>query len=225
MAFKRFYSRAKKYYYKRGRASRSTRNITTSRSFKASAANMTQNGKFNVSTKFVVTVSIPAGSADVMADVDVPNYLVLSDMHRALSNVFDQYRVEKCGLKFNLLLNQTTSNIGHLCFFTAVDRTGFAAGATVQSIRTYGSYKESVWALNGDTNPPHVVNLGQADMVSRIEYFDSKSKAVFPKVKLGLSLGETQTAAKTFSVTCEIDAQVRYRGVRLDNTGVLARVI
>ena len=215
----------RKYYYKRAK-SRSTKAISTSKSFKASAANMTQNGKFNVSTKFVKTLNLAIGDANTFDPVDIANELVLADMHRQLSNVFDQYRVEKCTLKFNLLINSANINtgIGHITFFTACDRSGFAANASVGSIRTYGSYKETTWSMNGDTNPAHYVNIGQADLVSKSEYYDSKKKAAFPQVVVGIDLGEAVVAPKALTVTCEVDAQVRYRGVRLDTTGVLARV-
>lgn len=227
MAYKRRYYAGRKTYYKRAKASRSTRAISTSRSFKASAANMTQNGKFNVSTKFVKTIEFSIGDSSKFEKLDIPNYLVLSDMHRALSNVFDQYRVEKCTLKFNLLLNNPTlqgTDIAHITFFTACDRSGFAANATVGSLRTYGSYKETTWSTNGDTNPSHFVNIGQADLVSKSEYYDSKNRASFPQVVAGLDLGQAVIAAKAITITCEVDAQIRYRGVRLDTTGVLARV-
>lgn len=215
----------RKYYYKRAK-SRSTKAITTSRAFKASAANMTQNGKFNVSTKFIKTLNFANGDSAVMEKLDIANYVVLADMHRQLSNVFDQYRVEKCTLKFNLLINSSNLNagVGHVAFFTACDRSGFATNASVSSMRTYGSYKESTWSANGDTNPPHYVNIGQADLVSKSEYYDSKKKAAFPEVVAGIDLGEAVTQAKAITITCEVDAQIRYRGVRLDTTGVLARV-
>ena len=213
------------YYRRRARYNRSVKAINTSRAFKASAANMTQNGKFNVSTKFIKTIDIEAGTQYGMIDCDIPNEIVQADMHKALSNVFDQYRVEKCTLKFNLLLNSTfTSGTPHISFFTAVDRTGFAANATVPSIRTYGSYKETTWSLTGDSNAPHVISLGQADMVSRSEFYDTKNRAKFPQLKVGFDVAEVQLSAKAFTITCEIDAQIRYRGVRLDTTGVLARI-
>lgn len=226
MAYYRRKYRGRKFYYKRARASRSTKAISTSRSFKASAANMTQNGKFNISTKFTKTIQIAATTSSAFEKLDIPNYLVQSDMHKALSNVFDQYRVEKATLKFNLLLNSAnmSTDVGHLTFFTACDRTGFAANATVASIRTYGSYKETTWSTNGDSNAPHYVSIGQADLVSKSEYYDSKNRATFPTIVAGLDLGAAVTAQKTITVTCEVDAQVRYRGVRLDTTGVLARI-
>lgn len=215
------------YYRRRARYNRSVKAITSSRAFKASAANMTQNGKFNISQKFTQTINIASGSPYGMEDCNIPNQIVLSDMHKALSNVFDQYRIEKCTLKFNLLLNNplnTQNSIAHISFFTAVDRTGFAVNATVPSIRTYGSYKETTWSINGDSNVPHVISLGQADMVSRSEFYDTKNRAKFPQLKIGFDLAEAQETAKALTITCEIDAQVRYRGVRLDTTGVLARV-
>lgn len=222
MAYKRRYYAGRKTYYKRARYSRSSRAISTSRAFKASAANMTQNGKFNISNKFVKTIPINLAENSNFEKLDIPLYIVLSDMHKALSNVFDQYRVEKCTLKFNLISNSAspTDNVSHIAFFTACDRSGFAAAATVQSLRTYGSYKETTWTTNGDTNPAHIISIGQADLVSKSEYFDTKDKAAFPQVVAGFDLGEAVTQNKAFTFTCEVDAVIRYRGVRLDATGV-----
>lgn len=213
----------RKYYKKR---SRSVKAVTTSRAFKASAANMTQNGRFNISVKDFKTVQIAINTNSAMVDYDIGNILVQAPMHDQLSKVFDQYKIEKMTLKFNLVVNNpvdTAENISHVCFFTAIDRTGFAANATPYSIRTYGSYKESTWSTNGDTNPPHYVTIGQADLVSKSEYYDTKHIAAFPKMKIGFDAIQTLSAGKTFTVTCEIDACVRYRGVRLDTSGVYCR--
>lgn len=216
----------RKYYYKRAKA-KSVKAITTSRAFKASASNMTQNGKFSISAKFMIPIDVAQQQSSGVVDVDVPNQILISDMHKQLSNVFDQYRVEKCTLKFNLMANPSQAgetSVVHCAFFTAIDRTGFAPGVGVQQLRTYGSYKETTWSLNGDTNPPHFVSLGQADMVSRSTYYNTKHAAEFPKVKCGIDLTTQAAQNVQFKCTVEVDAQVRYRGVRLDTTGVLARI-
>lgn len=227
MAYKRRYYAGRKTYYKRARYSRSSRAISTSRAFRASAANMTQNGKFNISKKFWQTINILINDADAKAILDLPNEIITSEMHAALSNVFDQYRIEKMTLKFNLLINQpvpdpdeNTHNVSHVAFFTCVDRSGFATNPSVSSLRTYGSYKETTWSTDGDTNTPHIITIGQADLVSKSEYYDTKQKCAFPQVCVGFDLGQVVTAQIPLTFTCEIDAQIRYRGVRLDTTGV-----
>lgn len=216
----------RKTYYNRARRSRSLRAISTSRSFKASAENMTQNGKFNISNKFTQTINVELGDSYAFSEVDVPNFIVLADMHKALSNCFDQYRVEKCTLKFNLLINNPVSgtDVHHVAFFTCNDRTGFAYHPTIASIRSYGSFKETVWSMSGDSNPPHIVKLGQADLAGKCEYYDTKNRASFPQIVAGFDFGQAVDSATALTFTCEIDAQIRYRGVRTDSTGVLARV-
>lgn len=212
--------------YNRRKSSRSSRAVSFSRAFRASAANMTQNGKFNISTKFNEPIKLVLGESYAFKEIDIPNYIVLARMHRALSNVFDQYKIEKVTLKFNLLTNSDpiANDVSHVAFFTCSDRTGFASNVNISSLRSYGSYNETVWSVNGKSNPPHFVKLGQADLAGKCEYYDTKNRASFPKVVAGFDLGQAVTTAKTLTFTCEVDAQIRYRGIRCDNTGVLARI-
>lgn len=230
MAYRRrFYSKPKRYYYRRGKTSRSVKAITTSRAFKASAQNMTQNAKFNVNKKFVKDINIAQSASDGLVKIDLKNELASSDMHRYLSNVFDQYKVEKATLKCNLLIgpNQIVQNkSSYLNFFSCVDRSGFAAGVNLTSLRTYGSYKETTWSMDGSTNVPHYVQIGQSDLVSRSEYYDTKAAASFPEVYVGVDIGAIQQTGGpiVYTITFELDCQVRYRGVRLDTSGVLVRI-
>lgn len=233
MAYKRrFYSRPRRYYYKRAKTSRSVRAVTTSRAFKASAQNMTQNAKFNVNKKFTKDIQVSQLASDGSIKLDLANELASSDMHRYLSNVFDQYKVEKATLKCQLLIGPNLNNAGndgkaqYLNFFSCVDRSGFAAGVTLTSLRTYGSFKETTWSMDGSSNVPHFISIGQTDLVSRSEYYDTKNRASFPEIYVGVDLGQAQNtgAAVNYTITCELDAQVRYRGVRLDTSGVLVRI-
>lgn len=220
-------------YYRRRYKNRSVKAITTTRNFKASSANMTQNGRFNINVRGTVTLNVPNNNTSVFTSLDVANAIKSSPMHAALANVFDQYRIEKMTVRFRPLasanVNLPSTREGaslvvgasaYETFFTAVDRTGFREGQTLDMLRTYSSYKESVWPTNGDTAGPHYVAIGQADVVSRSTYYDSKNKAAFPSIAYGVDVGATNVTGGNlpFSFTYEIDAQVRYRGVRLDTT-------
>lgn len=237
MAFGRYYryGYGRRYGYRR-RTSRSVKAITTSRAYKASASNMTQNGRFNVNVKIEKTINIANGAKSVADTINIADYIKNSDMHKALSNVFDQYRIEKATIRFrplvtsNINLQPRTTEGGVLIpvnnsyqtFFTCIDRTGFNNGQTLDSYRTYSSYKETVWPVNGDSANAHVVSLGQADVVSRSSYYDSKQAASFPRIAYGVDIGATNATGGTipYSYSIEIDAQIRYRGVRLDTTAV-----
>ena len=81
--------------------------LTPSRAFKRSAANMTQNGLFNVNCVVPVVLN-PAsmlvnGAASnymgAFSVLDVPGTIYTSAMHSALKKVFDQYRIEKVTVK------------------------------------------------------------------------------------------------------------------------------
>ena len=231
MAYKRrFYARPKRYYYKRAKTSRSVRAVTTSRAFKASAQNMTQNAKFNVNKKFTRDIDVASGANNGIVKLDLANELASSDMHRYLSNVFDQYKVEKATLKCQLLMGPNLNNSGndgiskYLNFFSCVDRSGFASGVSLTSLRTYGSFKETTWSMDGSSNVPHFISIGQTDLVSRSEYYDTKQRATFPEICVGVDVGQIVSGQKAFTITYELDCQVRYRGVRLDTSGVLVRV-
>ena len=228
MAYKRRSYAGRKTYYKRGKMSRSVRAITTSRAFKASAMNMTQNGKFNVNVR--TTIGLSWGGSELTPvqfafnDLDIPALLAASDMHRQLSNVFDQYKIEKATVKIlpNIGPAAPTNATSYISFFSVVDRTGFNS-PTIDQLRSYGSYKETNWSWN-DSPAPHMVYIGQSDVVSKSTYYDTKSTAVFPKVKVGGDLGASQTTSLAWTFSVEIDAQVRYRGVRLDTSSVSTRL-
>ena len=228
MAYKRRYYAGRKTYYKRGKMSRSVRAITTSRSFKASAQNMTQNGKFNINVRTTVGL-IWAGSSGspvqfAFNDIDVPALLAASPMHLQLSNVFDQYKIEKATIKIlpNIGPAAPSNVTSFISFFSVVDRTGFN-NPTIDQLRSYGSYKETNWSWT-DSPVPHLVYIGQSDVVSKSTYYDSKVTAVFPKIKVGGDLGASQTSSVGWTFSVEIDAQVRYRGVRLDTSQVSTRL-
>lgn len=220
--YKNYYKFYPKRYFKS-----SVGKITQSRNFKASAANMTQNGVFSINVRTPQTLNIEANSPNTWEQLDVPALINSSAMHRQLSNVFDQYRIEKVTIRFKPISTVNTSQgatVSFLNFFTVVDRSGLSTGLTVDDLRTYASYKETVWSMTGDTPRPHIMNLGQADMVSRTEYYDSKKLAGFPTVAFGCDVGQSVSAATAYTFTVEIDAQIRYRGVRLDTSNVSTRI-
>lgn len=90
---RRYYRRMYRRYYRRKYGSYAKTRMT--RNFKSSALNMTQGGTFNVS------VNIPKHLALTKTDntayghepLNIPAIITGSDMHKYLSNVFDQYRV------------------------------------------------------------------------------------------------------------------------------------
>ena len=197
------FPRYKNYYrYPKRYTKSSVAKITQSRNFKASAANMTQNGLFSISARSPLSLQVAANNNATWQVLDIPAAISGSDMHRQLSNVFDQYRIEKLTIRIKPVITYDNTGVGqfssYLAFFSVVDRSGFSNSTTIAQLRTYSSYKETSWATNGgDTPRAHVINIGQADLVSRTEYYDSKSTAKFPQVCVGYDIGQTTTQGVT----------------------------
>ena len=212
---RRFWRRYYRRYY-RGKYS-SYGKTKLSKNFKASANNMTQGGTFNISVRFEDNVALSSQQAKWKA-IDVAGKIATSDMHTYLSNVFDQYRIEKLIIRIKPV-GETGAGITVPCIlFTAMDRTSFNANITVDQIRTYGSYKETMVSGSKDISPTHYVNIGQSNLVEWTTYTDTKNKASFPSLIWGLNYAAN--VSNTSYVSIEIDAMIRYRGVRLDTAAV-----
>lgn len=237
MAWGRFYKYGYGKRYGYGAKKRSVKAITQSRSFKASAANMTQNGVFNISVRDVISLEVATATSTKISLFDVASKIASADMHTQLSNVFDEYKIEKVSLKLSpsghtTLDLQDGYTASYIEFFTCIDRTGFATipvqqqqntDLTVEKVRTYQSFKSINWPTNGDTASKMYVNVGQSDIVNKSKYYDTKGKAVIPQLVAGVSLPANVVTQNTiFNFNIEIDAQVRYRGVRYDNRTVNA---
>ena len=219
---RRFWRRYYRRYY-RGRYS-SYGKTRLSRNFKASANNMTQGGTFNISVHDTDTVVVAANSNFGFKAVNLPAKISGSEMHRYLSNVFDQYRVEKLNIKIRPLGDSIASLGNPGILFTCVDRTGFAAGATLSTIKTYGSYRETMVSGSKDVSPTHYVNIGASNLIEYTTYTDTKRTVSFPNFIWGFYFGGNVSNNTTIAVSIEVDAQVRYRGVRLDTGDVSTQV-
>lgn len=212
-----------------GRRYSSAGKIRTSRNVRASAQNMTQGGKFTVTAHDVASITINQGNAGAGQAIELPTLVRNSSMHRNLSNVFDQYRIEKLILKIrdagtSTANGYTTTMLPVIC--SIVDRTGLAGGLDLDQMRTYSSYKETLLSANNDISPTHTVYIGASTIVESSEYYDTKQLSAFPKVYVAVVLpsavANSDDAEHPYSYTrqisIDVEAQIRYRGVRLDPT-------
>ena len=217
------YGRRWRRYYRRYYRSKysSYGKMRMSRNFKASANNMTQGGTFNISAHQEVQCDFTtqAGGNISLKDLDISSLIRNSAMHKALSCVFDQYRIEKISVKFRPCGDSTGTVINPSLIFSAVDRSGFAAGIDLPTLRTYGSYKETQVTGAKDISPTHYLLIGQTNLVEFTTYTDTKNAATFPAVKWGAAFANVSANVSLY-FSIEMDAQIRYRGVRLDNSGV-----
>lgn len=224
-SYKRSYSSPYRRWYRKSSSYGKTK---VSRNVKASAMNMTQGGKFTVSSQNVYSLNIPVGSNATYQGIDLASMVKGAPMHSALSNVFDQYRIEKCVIKIKDLgeVEEKIDTVSYLAtLFSVVDRTGISPGFSFDDLKTYSSYKETSLSGNGDVSPIHSIYLGQSTTVEKSMYFDTKAIAEFPRILLGIKLPDNVTTSSIEEgdkyygrkVSVEVEAQIRYRGVRLDN--------
>ena len=213
-------------YYRRYYKSRynSANKLRLSKNFKASANNMTQGGTFNISVHDTDTVEILSGRAGNFKAVNLPAKISSSQMHKYLSYVFDQYRVEKLNIRIRPLGDSIATLGNPAILFTCVDRTGFAASADIDIIKTYGSYRETMVSGSKDVSPTHYVAIGASNLVEFSAYTDTKRTVTFPNFIWGFYFAANVNQNTTVAVSIEIDAQVRYRGVRLDTGAVSTQV-
>ena len=231
----RGYSRFRRYYRRYGNRYTSVKKLTTTPNVKASAQNMTQGGKFTVTAHMVAAVGTASTTSSAVitafnegkafCKLNLPNLVKKSEMHKALSNVFDQYRIDKLVLKIRDA-GQSGTDVDSITLLptlsSIVDRTGLAAGLDLTTMKSYSSYKETQLSQNGDVSPIHTVYVGASTIVEASSYFDTKNDASFPFVMLAVAfpVDDALTGHGTYvrNLSIDIEAQVRYRGVRLDNS-------
>ena len=225
------YTRFRRYFGRYGSRYTSYNKLKTSRNVKASAQNMTQGGKFTVTSHDVKSIQIDQGNAYNGFNLDLADLIWKSAMHKNLSNVFDQYRIEKVIVKIRDggaggLNGFSTTMLPVLA--SIVDRTGTAVSLNLDAMRTYSSYKETQLSGNNDVSPVHYAYIGASTVVEASQYFDTKNAASFPKLYCAVVLPANvpnSTGADPYAylrnLTIDVEAQIRYRGVRLDTTVIV----
>lgn len=220
MAYGRRYWR--RYYrrYYRNRYNSSYGKTRMTRNFKSSALNMTQGGTFNISCHLDQNHQFTSTALEFVFGLDVGAAIKNSNMHKALSNVFDQYRVEKCTIRIRPVGDSTGTVINPAILFSCLDRSGFSQNATLAELRTYGSYKETQITGAKDVSPTHNIYIGATNLVEFTTYHDTKNKAAFPSIAWGAAFAALSgNVTAYFSI--EMDCQIRYRGVRYDPSQVV----
>ena len=191
------------------------------RNFKASASNMTQGGTFNISAHNVLPVDVPSGTnTDKHGSIPVATWIAGSDMHKYLSYVFDQYRIERVVIRCRPIGDSSAPALQQpSILYSCIDRSGFENNVTITSLRTYGSYKETAISGAKDVSPVHTIYMSQSSLVEWTTWTDSKKTCTFPACIAGVFFAFLG-ANSTVNLSIEIDAQIRYRGVRLDTSQV-----
>ena len=223
MARGRYWRRYYRRYYRRKYGSASKLRMT--KNFKASALNMTQGGVFNISGHDMLGLPVPAGTkTNYHAELNVATTISQAAMHLGLSNVFDQYRIERIIIRVRPIGDSSAAVLQQpSIIYSCVDRSGFKNQISLDDLRTYGSYRETINSGAKDVSPTHVVAISASNLVEWTSWTDTKKTINFPAVMLGCYYASLASNT-TVNLSCEIDAQIRYRGVRYDNSAVSTQV-
>lgn len=190
----------------------------------ASAMAGGQNVQITAVETFVLDVQI--GSANVHRQIPIATSLTNSVMHQNMSNVYDQFRIRKITMKFQPTGTPGGADAGKLysTFYTAMDRNGFAEGITLNQIRTYQSYKQTVYAVSASNKAPvHYVSWTNNTLFEKSRYFNTKLTPTTETVLAGVSLpANVAGAVASFAYTVTIQYDLTYRGLRADTSDIAA---
>lgn len=185
-----------------------------------------QNVQITTVETFDLTVAI--GQSNVYSQIPIDTSLTTSVMHQNMSNVYDQFRIRKITMKFQPTGTPGGNDANKLysTFYTAMDRNGFADGVTLDMIRTYQSYKQTVYAAVASNKAPvHYVSWTNNTLFEKSRYFNTKLTPTTETVLAGVSLpANVAGAAATFSFTVTIQYDLTYRGLRADTSAIAAGI-
>lgn len=169
------------------------------------------------------TLIIPLGDDDIMTSVNLANVLVLSPMHIALSNVYDQYRIRKVVVKITPTgVNPTPNNV-YYTLSSAVDRNGFTGLTTTgtERLMTYSSFKQTPYsAVASNRAPTHYITITQDTLFAKSAYYSTKGVAETPHIALSTRTPSEVSAPVTFKYSVCYQFDITYRGVRLDTSAI-----
>lgn len=205
--------RSNRRYASRGKFSRG--NWTTKNNKAAANQSQTQFVQATTVTSEVVEVAI--GSSSTTKVIDLSQALLTNQMAKSFSYVYDQYRVRKISVKITPLgssIDQYYYTVG-----TAIDRNGFKPSVTLSDVRTYSSYKQSVYAsASSNTVKPHYITIQNDTLFNKSAYYSTKTKPQMPVVAMAVGYSGTSTAVLSTSFTIELKFDICYRGIRFDST-------
>lgn len=217
--------------YRRSRYSYGRRTASKYRNTR-SARQMTQNGLYQIvctETNSLTFTSVAVEGNNkyfAFSLEDLGPTLIENTMYKNLTNVFDQVRIERIGIKITPLGNDlATANAQQFTLFTCVDRNGFRPEITLPQIRSYQSYKSTIYGSSSSNKiPNHYVSIDFNTLVEKSAYYTSKQTPPTAHYLVGVEAAYETAVTKQVFFNVEITYDVRFRGVRLDTGAISATV-
>lgn len=187
----------------------------------------------NTQVTYVVPVSMTSaalvgGLGGNYTISDVGRQISLSQMHIAMSNVYDQFRIRKVVLKVTpnsapFVSGAENSNL-YYNLFSVLDRNGFKDEISIAELQTYQSYKQTAYAgTTSNAVRPHYHTYYNSSLFQKSRWYSTKKVPEEAKMAVGI-WGGGGLVNKVCTFQFEWTFDVTYRGLR-SNTADIENVI
>lgn len=180
----------------------------------------TQNVQITVTSTSLHTIA--NGKSGNLEEISLGTLLTNSEMHKAMGNVYDQFRIRKITAKFVPAGTGSTTGEQYYTFFTVLDRNGFPSPIPdVTKLQTYSSYKQTVYS-NTATNkaPTHWFSIENNTLFEKSRYFSTKKVPYTTHIVAGTYLPANTAAQRIISYSVVYNFDITYRGVRMDDSAI-----
>ena len=177
-----------------------------------------------INSQRTFSLTTETDESSVYESFPIACFLTSSKMHGMLSDVWDEYKIEKVELNITRQGNQTVteeeSKEVYLKFFTCFDKNRPSVNISYSQIKTMDTYHETSFSLRAaNTAPIHSIcyTLGQ-------KYSSTKTTPSLGTLTMGLASHEIFGDRVTTWWSCSFRFQVSYRVARVD-TGYITTMI
>lgn len=177
-----------------------------------------------INSQRTFSLSTESDESSVYESFPIACFLTSSKMHGMLSDVWDEYKIEKVELNITRQGNQRVTEEDakevYLKFFTCFDKNRPSVNISYSQIKTMDTYHETSFSLQATNAAPiHSIcyTLGQ-------KYSSTKTTPSLGTLTMGLASHEIFGDRVTTWWSCSFRFQVSYRVARVD-TGYITTMI
>lgn len=177
-----------------------------------------------INSQRTFSLSTESDESSIYESFPIACFLTSSKMHGMLSDVWDEYKIEKVELNITRQGNQRVTEENtkeeYFKFFTCFDKNRPSVNISYSQIKTMDTYHETTFSLQAtNTAPIHNIcyMLGQ-------KYSSTKTTPSLGTLTMGLASHEIFEDRVTTWWSCSFRFQVSYRGARVD-TGYITTMI
>jgi len=177
-----------------------------------------------INSQRTFSLTTETDESSVYESFPIACFLTSSKMHGMLSDVWDEYKIEKVELSITRQGNQTVteeeSKEVYLKFFTCFDKNRPSVNISYSQIKTMDTYHETSFSiLATNAGPEHKIcyMLGQ-------KYSSTKTTPSLGTLTMGLASHEIFGDRVTTWWSCSFRFQVSYRVARVDTSYITTMI-